>query len=182
MSVRLFLAERYMPAFMIKREIRNLFQLTASAFARRAPSMNGSSVDDCLAEFALFTKTSVDQASNRDEEIAVVQDRLFQQAFAYGRLWRKRLGITTMGEVMRAGRMLYRAVGIDFRGTDRGAIEIGKCFFSQYYSPATCRVISSLDTGIMAGLSDGKRMTFSQRITEGSDFCKAQVSMEERVA
>ena len=182
MNFRLFLAEKYMPVFIKRRELRNLFQRTASAFARKAPSLNGFSFDDCITEFALFTKTSVDHARNRDEEIAAIQDRLFQQAYEYGRLWRKRLGITTMKEVMRAGRILYRAIGIEFRGTDQGEIEIGECYFSQYYSPATCRVVSSLDAGIMAGLSDGKLLSFSQRITEGFDSCKAQMSMKEFVA
>lgn len=181
MSFRLFLAERYMPEFIKKRELGNLFQLTASAFARKAPSLSHLSFDDCLGEYALFTRTSVDQAGNGDEEIAALQDRLFRQAFEYGRLWRRRLGITTMKEVMRAGRVLYRAIGIQFRGTDQGLIEISECFFSRYYSPATCRVISSLDAGIMAGLSDGKLLSFSQRITEGFECCKGQMSMKDFV-
>ena len=84
-----------------------------------------------------------------------------------------------MKEVMRAGRVLYRAIGIEFRGTEQGRIEIGECVFSKHYSPVTCRVISSLDAGIMAGLSDGKSLSFSQRITEGFDSCKAQMSVEE---
>jgi hypothetical protein len=182
MSFRLFIAERYIPRFIIKRELRNLFRLTASAFARNNPSLNGLSFDDCLTEFALFTKTSVDQSINRDQEIAAIEDRLFQQAYEYGNLWRGRFGIASMEDVMRGARILYRAIGIEFRGTDHGAIEIRECFFSQYYSPATCRVISSMDAGIMAGLSDGKLLSFSQRITEGFDSCKAQLSMKEFVA
>jgi hypothetical protein len=181
MSIRLFLAEQYLPVFIRKRELKNLFQLTASAFARQAPPLNGLSFDECITEFALFTRTSVDQARTRDENISVIQDRLFQQAFEYGRLWRIRFGITTMKEVMRAGRILYGAIGIEFRGTDQGVIEIGTCFFSKFYSPATCEVISSLDAGIMAGLSDGKPLSFSQRITEGFESCKAQMSMKEVV-
>jgi hypothetical protein len=87
-----------------------------------------------------------------------------------------------MNEVMRAGRVLYRAIGIEFRGSDQGLIEIGECFFSKYYSPATCSLISSLDAGIMAGLSDGKELSFSQRITEGFNSCKAQMREKELVA
>lgn len=182
MSVRLFLAETYMPEFIIKRELRNLFQLTSSAFARKAPSLNGFSFDECMIEFALFTKTSVDQARSRDDEIAVIQNRLFQQAYEYGKLWRNRFGVTTMKEAMRAARILYRAIGIEFRGTEQGVVEIGRCFFSKYYSPGTCEVISSLDAGIMAGLSGGRLLSFSHRITEGFDSCNAQMSMKELVA
>jgi hypothetical protein len=182
MSIRLFLAEQYVPAFIKKRELKNLFQLTASAFARMVPSLDGTSFDDCLTEFALFTKTSVDRAKERDEDLSAIQGLLFQRAYEYGRLWRKRFGITTMEEVMRGGRILYRAMGIEFRGTTQGTIEIDKCFFSSYYTPATCEAISAIDAGIMAGLSDGQLMSFSQRITEGCSSCKAQMNMNERVA
>jgi hypothetical protein len=182
MNFRIFLAEMYTPMFIKKRELKNLFQIAASAFVCEAPSLNGLSYDDCVHRFALFTKTFVDQASNRDGEVGVIQDRLFQQAYEYGTLLRKRFRITTMAEVMRAGRILYHAIGIEFRGTDLGSIEIAECFFSRYYAPATCRIISSLDAGIMAGLSDGKLLTFSQRITEGFESCKAQMSMKEVVA
>jgi hypothetical protein len=182
MSIRLALAEKYIPEFVRKRELRNLFQHTARAFDSPAPSLDGLTFDECLRAYAIFTKTSVEQAIHRDAEIADVQLRLFRQAFEYGTLWRKRFGITTMNEVMRAGRILYRAIGIGFRGTDRGEIEIEACFFSAHYSSATCRVISALDAGLMAGLSDGGWLTFSRRITEGFESCKAQLSMKEDVA
>lgn len=182
MSLRLFLAETYIPVFMKKRALKILFQLAASAFEREAPSLDGRSFTECLTEFALFTKSCVDQAGHRHEDTVVIQERLFQQAFEYGKLWRRRFGIASMEEVMRGARILYRAIGIELRGTDQGEIDIGKCLFSRYYSPATCRVISSLDAGILAGLSDGGRFSFSQRITEGSDSCKARMSMNERIA
>jgi hypothetical protein len=107
---------------------------------------------------------------------------LFQQACEYGKLWRKRFDISNMNEVMRAGKILYGAIGIEFCGTDRGTIEIGKCFFGQFYSPATCKVVASLDAGIMAGLSGGAILSFSQRLTEGFSFCKAQLCSKEFIS
>jgi hypothetical protein len=179
MSIRLFLAEMYLPVFMRKRELKVLFALTAAAFGRTAPSLTGLSLDECLIEFARFTKTCVDEMGDREEGDDTVQERLFQKALEYGKLWRKRFGVTTPSDVMRAGRILYRAIGIDFRGTDRGFIDISECFFSRFYSPATCRVISSLDAGIMAGLSAGNLLSFTQRITEGCDSCKGQMTMKD---
>lgn len=181
MSIRLLLAEQYIPEFLRKRELKNLFQRTAAAFDDTAPSLDRLTLDVCLSAYARFTKTSVEKAILRDVQMADVQDRLFQQAFEYGTLWRKRFGITTMNEVMRAGRILYRAIGIGFRGTNHGEIEIESCFFSKYYSPATCKVISALDSGLMAGLSGGRSLTFSRRITEGFDSCRAQLSIKEPV-
>jgi hypothetical protein len=180
-SIRLFLAEQYIPVFIKKRELKKLFLLAESAFERKAPSLEGLPFNDCLTEFALFTKTSVDQVRNRGEELSAVQARLFQQAYEYGKLWRKRLGIASMKEAMRGGRILYRVIGIDFQGTDMGVIVISKCLFSKYYSPGACEIISSLDAGMMAGLSDSEHLSFSQRITEGFDSCKANMIMKELV-
>ena len=65
---------------------------------------------------------------------------------------------STINDVMSASRLLYRILGIDFHGTEQGTIMISKCFFSRTYSSSTCHVISSLDAGMIAGLSGGGAM------------------------
>ena len=179
MNILLRMAERHIPVFVKRRELNKLIHLTASAFGCGVFSTAGLSYNECLAEYARFTKAAVDQTVKRGENLLNMQDRLFQGAFVYGKLWRKRFGVSNMSEVMRAGHVLYRAIGIEFRGTDLGSIEISKCFFSGYYSPATCSAISSIDAGIMAGLSGGETLIFSQKITEGSNICKARLSPKE---
>ena len=175
MNLLFRVATCYIPERLKKKELRELFQATAAAFAKAIPSTEGLIFEECLLEFARFTKSIVDQAMNKSDDLKTIQDLLYQSAYEFGAKFRKRFKVSTPGDVMAAGKLLYRILGIEFHGTEQGAVTITKCFFSQYYTPATCRVISPLDAGMLAGLSAGKGMTFSERITEGSKCCQAQV-------
>ncbi len=178
MNLLLLIAEKHIPVYVKKKELYKLVQLTASAFSSQPPMLKGLAYDVCLKEYALFTKKCADHLGSNDEHIKTVQFKLFQQAFDYGKAWRKRFSLCNENQVMRAAKVLYRAIGIEFNGSDQGTVEISKCLFSQYYSPATCRIISSLDAGIMAGLAGGGVLFFQQRITEGSDRCMARFEKE----
>jgi hypothetical protein len=158
----------------------NLFHITASAFKSTVPSTAGLSFEESLAMFTRFTKTEVDYALTRNEELQTIQGRLYEGAYMFGDKLRKRFRVSTINDVMVVSRVLYRALGIDFLGTEQGTITISKCLFSQSYSPSTCRVISSLDAGMIAGLSKGGLLAFSERITEGFEFCKAQCIVKEK--
>jgi hypothetical protein len=95
---------------------------------------------------------------------------------------RQRLHIKNTQEIMLASRLLYDILGIEFQGDARGEVTINACFFSTYYSSGVCRILSSLDEGVAAGLSGGGTLSFAQRITEGKDCCKARLSSSTDVA
>lgn len=179
MSLLLFLAEIAIPPFIRKRELKKLFRFTAEAFDSKTPELSRLSCDELLSAYAAFTRSVADQLESRPSAAAGVQQRLFQQAYAYGSLWRARLRLSNRSEAMRAARVLYRAIGIDFRGAGDGLIEIRRCFFSAYYTSATCRVISALDAGIVAGLAQAGGLAFSHRITEGAAVCLARCTERE---
>jgi hypothetical protein len=80
---------------------------------------------------------------------------------------------------MEMSSILYQILGIDFEGDTSGEVTIKKCFFSDYYSQQVCQIISSLDEGVAAGLSGGGNLSFSGRITEGKDCCRARLAMPE---
>ena len=174
MNLLLAIAEQHIPVGLRKKELNKLFQLTASAFGCTTPALKGMDYQACLRHYALFTKRSVYQLGEQEERMARIRQQLFQQAFQYGQGWRKKFGLSTMSEVMRAAKVLYRAIGIEFKGNEQGDIEIDRCFFSHYYTSATCWVISALDSGLMAGLAGGGKLSFSQRITEGATSCRAK--------
>ena len=79
---------------------------------------------------------------------------------------------------MQASAIIYRALRIEFQGEPDGTIVIKNCFFSDYYSGEVCRIISSLDEGLLAGLSAGGKVNFSQRITEKKECCRAYLEMK----
>jgi hypothetical protein len=116
------------------------------------------------------------------------------------------LYVRTVEETMAAGRLLYRMLGIDFQGDargevprrgrsprrwpsgystreegERGEVTIARCYFSSYYSPQVCRLMSAMDQGLFAGLSGGGRLIFMTRITEGYDHCQAQFTAWEHI-
>jgi hypothetical protein len=170
----------YIPEYVKKRELMNLFHLTAMAFERTIPPTIGLSFDECLLKFAHFTKSEVDRAMSRGGDLQTIQDLLYQGAYEFGNKFRKQFRVSTARDVMEVSRLLYKILGIDFRGTEKGTITISKCFYSQHYSPSTCRVISYLDAGMIAGLSGGGELSFLERITEGSKSCDAQFFFKEQ--
>ncbi|MBN1856548.1 MAG: hypothetical protein JW846_06330 [Dehalococcoidia bacterium] len=148
-----------------------LFNATADAFHMTPPSTRGKSCAECLRLYALFTREQADSAILHGKQ-AEVQSRLFQNAYHMGEQFRRDFKVTTT-DVMRMGSLIYKMLQIDFEGKPDGNILIHRCFFSAYYSSEVCRLISSLDEGLLTGLAGGGSLAFKQRITEGHECCRA---------
>jgi hypothetical protein len=69
-------------------------------------------------------------------------------------------------------------IGIDLRAHPSGHVVVSRCAFASSYSPQVCRLMSSLDAGLVAGLTRGGRLTFSERLTEGRPRCIARIRWE----
>ena len=179
MSISTKIAERITPGFLKKRELKKLFEVVASAYGSVVPSTAGLSYPQSLTLFAKFTAMETAKASERHADIESIRILLYQGAFDFGMNIRRQWRISDTSGVMDVGRMLYSFLGIEFNGTSEGLIDITRCLFADYYSPQTCRVISSLDEGVMAGLSAGGTLVFSRRITEGFHSCRANFTPKE---
>jgi hypothetical protein len=175
MNLLLPIAEIWTPEQIKKRELRNLFAITAAAFGSNPPSIAQLSFDQCLIAYADFTKIQADLAIARGDDF--VHKRLFDGMYRFGKKYRRLFSVSSMRDLMRVSRLLYAILGIDFQGDEQGVITIRRCFFSRCYSADTCRMISSLDAGLLAGL--GGILTFSQRITEGFEFCSATLTLKD---
>jgi hypothetical protein len=161
-----------MPQFVRKRLLDMLFERTAAAFGQPVPPLRGLSAEQTLRAFAEFTAQAAVIAVNTP----LVSRRLYDVTFAPGKWLRRAFGVASTQDVMDAARVVYRVLGIDFEGDSFGAITISHCFFSRVYRPAACRVMSALDAGLLAGLSGGKQLVFSQRITDGYSCCRAELA------
>ena len=170
----------YVPAYLKKRELKNLFEITGSAFGAEVPGLAHLSYPECLIEFAQFTKRVVERSIDNLHNLGIARQQLCHRSYEMGNVLRVRFGLTSMTDVMAACRIIYKCLGIDFRGTDQGAITISNCIFSNYYSEQICGVISCLDKGLVAGLSGGGKLSFTQKITEGMDCCKAELVPQEK--
>lgn len=176
MNIRGRLFSLPMPGVLRRACISRLHRLTADAFEVKAPALPGSAREH-LEFYAVFTAAQAEQAERDDARAARVRDRLFANARGLGAQLRSRLGVHSRKEALDAARSLYRLIGVDFRGCPESAsFEVSSCFFSRSYSPAACRMISSLDSGLLSGLTGGGQMSFCRRITEGAAACGGLIS------
>lgn len=182
MNLRLALLQIYLPRFIRKGKLRELFGITARAFHTEMPRLDGIPYRECLERYARFTGEVAGDTVRRGIPVQEIEDQLHAGALEMGKTLRRQLRVSTREECMTACRLLYRALEIDFRGNVHGEIVIRSCFFSSYYSREVCRLISSLDAGLIAGLSGGGELAFSQRITDGGKCCRAHIVYRENVS
>ena len=179
MKLLLTLSRVYIPAGIKKQYLQQLFDLTASAFQDQAPQIKGLSFKQCLLQFAQYSKAQTETSIRLRQDLQLIKSRLYHNAFQLGRSIRKRFKIKTAREVISLIKVIYRVLGIDFEADLQGEALIKKCFFSQFYSREVCEVISAIDEGMAAGLSDGGKLTFTQRMTAGEDCCRAYFKLKE---
>ena len=132
-----------------------------------------------LERYASFTTRCAEQALADRMDLDVVSRRMWAHAYALGESFRRRLGVRTRADALRAARVAYRMIGIDLRADEHGDVTVDRCAFAARYSPQACRLMSALDAGLIAGLTDGGRLAFSERITEGRPRCLARISWQE---
>lgn len=161
-----------MPEFIKKKKLNELFRLTADAFQSELPELDGLSFTECLSKYALFTREQAESYLQSGRPLEEVKHRLYQNSCFFGQNLRKSLRIATWEGAVTVLEVIYKLLGIDFQCDRQGELIIKQCFFSRYYSGEVCRLVSSLDEGLTAGLSGGGRLCFNQRITEGCSCCK----------
>ncbi len=179
MKLALTVLRFHLPVFLKKKMLAELSVLTARAFCVPSPDFKGLPYSQMLEAFALFTKEEAEKISAESAEARAVKARLHRESRELGRRLRTRIRLQSPEDVFLLSRLLYQALGIDFGARPDGEVIIRRCFFSRFYTSAICRIISSLDEGMAAGLSGGGRLDFYQRITDGSDCCRARLVIEE---
>jgi hypothetical protein len=158
------------------RGLVELGRLAADAFETEYPAWEKLSYPEQLGQFARFTKQEAEKALASGGSVEAMRSRLRDNARRFGRKIRRKLRLSSPQDVMTAARILYRVIKIDLEGTSRGEIVVRKCFFSAFYSPGVCELMSALDEGILAGLADGGELRFRERLSEGKNCCRAQFS------
>jgi hypothetical protein len=172
----------YLPDWVKKRVLTQLLNLTAAAFETGAPPTAGLDSAACLAMYARFTRAQAEQRLRDGCDVEGVEQRLYRNAVEMGRRCKRWLRPSTVQEVMAIGRMLYSIIDIDLEGDAWGGVIINRCYFSRFYSFEVCRLMSAMDRGLFAGLSNGGELTFCLRITEGQPCCRAHLSERQRDA
>jgi hypothetical protein len=162
------------PPIVKRQALVQLFRATAAAFQADMPRLSGLSREQCLLAYARFTADQADEALRQGGDLSALQERLYRNAYRLGRMLRWLLRVRSVDDVMALSRFLYDILDSDFDGSDSGEITIRRCYFSSYYSPEVCQVMSAMDRGLLAGLAGGGELIFSQRVTEGHPCCRAR--------
>ena len=175
MNLRLKALDFFFPLPLIRKKFRQLVILTSKAFETDVPDTENLLFDDALRAYALFTR---DEALKSVDQRYIVKDRLFEGGLKLGRELRRSLKVKTKEDVLDAARILYRMIRIDFRGNVSGEISVDRCYFDQFYSSEVCKTMASFDEGLLAGLSGGGELKFSQTITGGHTSCRGTITFK----
>ena len=178
MSLRLRALELHLPGWITRSALRRLFEETAFAFGCEPEDVRGLGRRELLERYAAFSAACAERALAGGGDLDDVSRRMFRNASAMGASLRRRLGVRSRSDEVRAARLAYRMIGVDLRADERGRVVVNRCAFAERYSPALCRVMSALDAGLISGLTRGGALAFSERITEGRPRCLARISWE----
>lgn len=141
--------------------------------------------DNALRRYAEFTTAcmefigSGEELGSEDEQgsgmgaLEQLSGRLYQDAYRLGSIIRRVTGFRERGDLDRLIFYLYRNIDIDMSGSTDSELLVSDCYFSNYYTPEQCRMMSNVDSGIIAGICGGGRLEFTERITEGCGRCRA---------
>ena len=158
--------EQHTPDFLRSLEIQILLNLTARAFHAYGMSIRRMQADTALEKYAQFTVSCMN--SGKADPAA-----LYRSAFAAGRLLRLISGFQDPADLQRLVFYLYRNIRITMTGELPGGMIVPDCYFSRFYTPKQCAVMSLMDSGIIAGLFGEGRLKFTARLTSGCEACKA---------
>ena len=175
MNLFVIAAGLWLPEVLRKRGLAALWKVTAEGFGAPIPAIPRGSWDAYRAEYARFTAGEAAKVLGRDHEV-VVREKLSEGAFALGAKLRKLTRLGSIEDVLALAQALYHALGIELYAADDKRISISRCYFSTFYSHETCRLISALDQGFLAGLTGGRLLEFRERITEGAPCCRAELT------
>lgn len=115
-----------------------------------------------------------------DDAMVVGRKSLFKAGLKLGREAKRRLGVgNSLQDLIRAARILYRVLGIEFEVEESGdgiTVMVNKCSLSNYYAADTCNILSAADEGVVQGLNENIHMHFTEKITDGHSKCIACIS------
>ncbi len=154
-------------------EIRILMRQTAAAFALDPPKRAGHSAPILLKNYAQFTADAAAEALKSGQDLKSLQKKLYQMSRRLGTVLIRRMKPQDEKDCLAILTLLYKNIGIGIREMSPGEFCVDHCYFSDFYTPAVCALISAVDAGIFAGIFSGGTLKFCARITEGQKQCRA---------
>ncbi len=158
--------EKHTPDRLLRLQYQILLNTTARAFSVPSEHIRARDPARALREYADFSRSCMERGQAEPE-------RLYREAFRTGARIRRLCGFSEPDDLCRLVFYLYRSIRIHMQGEIPGELRVTDCYFSAFYTPEQCRLMSCIDSGLIAGLFGGSALRFSQRITEGCGDCRA---------
>lgn len=171
--------EKRRPGFIAKIQLQILMGLTAGIFGQRSRFLMMSGYEEALRSYVQYTRELLQSCKGDDK--GLLQLRMGEESYKMGRRLRRVMGLKNRRDLERLVFILYKNIGIDMSGEIPGDVCVSRCYFSNFYDPGMCRLISAMDSGIIRGIYGGGELVFSQRITEGCECCRARFDMNEDI-
>lgn len=192
-SLRLAILSFWTPKCIVRRELARVSELTTAALEslleihapdalkripkQRKPSRSLNSRRSWMAKRHVALVEALKDAIGEEEAIALGRAALFEAGRSLGREAQDKLRTSKeIGDLVKAARVLYRVLGIEFeieRSDGRARMKVYRCALSREYSELTCKVLSATDEGVIRGLDSMARMSFEERMTSGCQNCTA---------
>ncbi len=200
MGLRLLILERWMPNYIMRRELTNVSQQTIQALKallaiyapqESAETTNLQTPTSIQGERARMAQTHVKMvealkaAVGTEKAVALGREALFAVGVSFGKQTRRKLGVgDDSKDLIRAAKILYRILGIEFHmeeldDTNAEAI-IDHCALAEQYSKLACEVLSATDEGVIKGLQPKADMHFKKYMTSGCSTCTANIHFTQK--
>ncbi len=171
--------ERGSSARLQRMQLQILADLAARSFGQARIRIRQLPPEEGLAAYAKYSRRCMERfAAGANVFPGADAARVYEEARALGERVRRLSGLTDPEDLRRLVFLLYRNIGITMQGSLPGEIVISRCYFSDFYTPDQCALMSRTDAGIISGIMGGGTLQFQQRITEGCSCCHAQFRNE----
>ncbi|MBQ1490826.1 MAG: hypothetical protein IIZ39_02600 [Blautia sp.] len=164
--------EKKIPEPLHRLMLQILLTVTARAFHQKGKIIWHLPAKKGLSTYALYT---MDCAKDPFAQ----PGRLYATFQALGTFLRRLSGFTEDTDLAELVFFLYRVIGITMEGSLPGGVQVKRCFFSAFYTPQECALMSHMDAGLITGILGRGSFSFTERLTEGCPACRAFLAEKE---
>jgi hypothetical protein len=159
---------------------------TALTISSEEPRLTGSLEErrTAMAKQHTVLVAALVEALGRERAVLLGREALFRVGRELGEESRRRLGVENPYDVVKAAKILYRVLGIEFDviwvDEAKGVMTVHRCALAKEYSELTCQILSAADEGVMSGLAPNATMRFKEKLTGGCNTCIAEITIGEQ--
>ncbi len=156
--------------------LAEIFLMTAKTLQYPLPKLAIFNYNKLLATYGQYTTAALNSLLTQQRDLGPLKKELFTKSENLTKKIKTLFRIKTAEEVCFFLENFYQVLGIELTvNLSQQQFVVKNCYFSRYYRSEICQVLSALDSGLVAGLTNGASLTFLSRLTEGATCCFADL-------